>query len=179
MSNQRRRVHRLAWAVLLLLSACGNPAHSQPVRTETLDAANGFAPTLTDSTVPPIVADVRSVQASGEPGSYTFAVEISSPDENCFQYADWWEVIDEEGQLLYRRVLTHSHADEQPFTRSGGPVPVRMGAIVWVRAHMNIGGYGGVALHGSVQAGFQPAELSAGFAADLANQAPLPQDCAF
>lgn len=31
----------------------------------------------------------------------------------------------------------------------------------------------------TVQAGFQPAELSADFAADLANYAPLPQDRAF
>jgi len=178
MKTWLKRVHGLVWVALLLLSACGNPANSQAVATERLEATSRVTTTIPPSTAP-VVADVLSIQANGNPGNYTFAIEVASPDENCFQYADWWEVIDEEGQLLYRRVLTHSHADEQPFTRSGGPVPVMANTMVWVRAHMNIGGYGGTALHGSIQSGFQPAELSAGFAADLANHAPLPQDCAF
>ena len=47
-----------------------------------------------------------------------------------------------EGALLYRRILAHSHVDEQPFVRSGGPVPVGASDIVIVRGHMNPGGYG-------------------------------------
>ncbi|MBN1145907.1 MAG: hypothetical protein JXA78_01525 [Anaerolineales bacterium] len=124
-------------------------------------------------------ADVLSVRASGRPGDYRFAVEIRSPDRGCQQYADWWEVISEDGKLLYRRILLHSHVKEQPFARSGGPVPVGAGVVVWVRAHMKPGGYGGKAFKGSVQAGFRPAELSPNFAADLEKTLPLPEDCAF
>ena len=80
-------------------------------------------------------ADVIGVQVSGAPGAYQFNVTIKSPDTGCQQYADWWEVVSEDGRLLYRRVLLHSHVDEQPFTRSGGPVPIQADTVVWVRAH--------------------------------------------
>ncbi|MCK7579497.1 MAG: hypothetical protein MZV65_29830 [Chromatiales bacterium] len=120
-------------------------------------------------------ADVLAVQASGAPGAYQFNVTIRSPDTGCARYADWWEVLSEDGRLLYRRVLLHSHVGEQPFTRSGGPVPVQPGTVVWVRAHMNPAGYGGRALRGSVMAGFTAAELPADFAAGVAGQAPLPE----
>jgi len=65
------------------------------------------------------IAEVQSVKATGKSNSYTFAVTIKSPDIGCDRYADWWEVITPEGELLYRRVLLHSHVDEQPFTRTG------------------------------------------------------------
>jgi len=125
------------------------------------------------------VADVISVDVSGEEGSYTFSVGIRSTDEGCQQYADWWEVISEEGDLLYRRILLHSHVGEQPFVRSGGPVKIAADSVVWVRAHMNPGGYGGVVWKGSFAGGFSPAELDPGFAARLAETPPLPGDCAF
>jgi hypothetical protein len=126
-----------------------------------------------------IHADVVAVHASGQAGAYEFNVTLRSPDTGCRQYADWWEVVSEDGRLLYRRVLLHSHVDEQPFTRSGGPVPIQATTPVWVRAHMNTGGYGGRALHGSVQTGFVPATPKADFAAQLATQAPLPDGCDF
>jgi hypothetical protein len=124
-------------------------------------------------------ADVIGVQVSGAPGAYQFNVTIRSPDTGCQQYADWWEVVSEDGRLLYRRVLLHSHVDEQPFTRSGGPVSMQADTVVWVRAHMNTGGYGGAAFKGSVKAGFKPTEPLPSFAAGLAKQPPLPEGCDF
>lgn len=124
-------------------------------------------------------ADVISVQVSGNEGAYQFSVQVRSPDTGCEQYADWWEVVTEQGELVYRRVLLHSHVGEQPFTRSGGPVDILADSVVWVRAHMNPGGYGGQALRGSVRDGFEPAQTDSDFAADLAQQPPLPDDCAF
>ncbi len=124
-------------------------------------------------------ADVIGVQVSGAPGAYQFNVTIKSPDTGCAQYADWWEVVSEDGRLLYRRVLLHSHVDEQPFARSGGPVPVKPDTVVWVRSHMNTGGYGGVVFKGSVKTGFAKAEPPANFAAGLAKQVPLPEGCDF
>mgnify|MGYP005850746057 CR=1 FL=1 len=124
-------------------------------------------------------ADVVSVSVSGNEGDYRFSVEISSPDTGCGQYADWWEVVSEEGELIYRRVLLHSHVNEQPFTRSGGPVAIDANQKVWVRAHINNSGYGGNALLGSVEDGFESTEPEENFASDLENKEPLPDGCAF
>lgn len=124
-------------------------------------------------------ADVLSIQVTGNPGAYQFAVEIASPDTGCDLYADWWEVFSEDGQLLYRRILLHSHAGEQPFTRSGGPVAIDADTVVYVRAHMNTSGYGGQVLRGMVRDGFEPVEVSADFGAEMERIPPQPGDCAF
>ena len=124
-------------------------------------------------------ADVLSVQVTGEPGAYQFAVEVASPDTGCEQYADWWEVFSEDGQLIYRRILLHSHVTEQPFVRSGGPVDIAADEVVYVRAHMNTVGYGSTLMKGTVQGGFKPAEAVAGFGSGLERIPPLPEDCAF
>jgi len=124
-------------------------------------------------------ADVAAVEVRGDAGNYTFAVTVESPDTGCEQYADWWEVVSPDGALLYRRVLAHSHADEQPFTRSGGPVEVPADSTVLVRAHMNEAGYGGQTLRGTAAGDFEPADLPDDFAADLDAAAPQPDGCAF
>ncbi|MGB3614681.1 MAG: hypothetical protein WBA10_12885 [Elainellaceae cyanobacterium] len=128
-------------------------------------------------------AAIEGVSVSGNPGAYQFSVTIRSPDTGCDQYADWWEVADESGQLLYRRILAHSHVDEQPFTRSGGPVPLQPGDTAIVRVHMNTSGYSQRAYQGQVtaegSADFQAVTLAPDFAADLAQQDPLPTGCAF
>src|SRR5581483_1990309 len=95
-------------------------------------------------------ARIMKVQSSGSAGQYTFDVTIASNDTGCNHYADWWEVVDEHGMLLYRRVLLHDHADEQPFTRDGGPVNIAAGQTVTVRVHMNTSGYSSAGMRGSV-----------------------------
>lgn len=122
---------------------------------------------------------VTEVTVSGNEGAYSFAVEISSPDEDCDQYANWWEVVATDGTLLYRRILGHSHVDEQPFTRSGGPVPISDTQEVWIRGHMNNTGYSTKAFKGSVANGFSPEDTTDGFASELETSAPLPDRCAF
>ncbi len=124
------------------------------------------------NTIPASQADVLSTSVSGEPGTYNFSVTVSSPDEGCSQYADWWEIVSQDGELIYRRILLHSHVDEQRFTRSGGPVSIAADTIVLVRAHMHPGGYGGTALKGSLEQGFEQVELSADFAANLVETLP-------
>ena len=125
------------------------------------------------------LADVIGVEPRGSSGSYLFLVTVRSPDTGCGQYADWWEVITPAGELVYRRVLDHSHVKEQPFARSGGPVKVSEQQEVIVRAHMNRAGYGGAALRGSALGGFEPTVLAPDFAQAVAGQAPQPQGCAF
>jgi hypothetical protein len=123
-------------------------------------------------------ADVLRVVAQGKPGAYTLAVTVKSPDRSCDQYADWWEVVSPDGRLLFRRVLMHSHPEEQPFTRPGGPVPISAEQTVIVRAHLHPTGYGGAALRGSVAKGFETwSEAPPDFAAGLAREKPLPTEC--
>jgi hypothetical protein len=140
-------------------------------------SAAGFASATAAAALP--AARIVSVQASGSPGAYSFSVGVASPDLGCNQYADWWEVLSERGELLYRRILAHSHADEQPFVRSGGPVAVSANQVVWVRAHMHPGGYGGALFRGSVRSGFREAKAEPGFAAAVEKLPPLPDGCAF
>jgi hypothetical protein len=120
---------------------------------------------------------VIAVSAEGKPGAYTFDVTIRSNDTGCDHYVDWWEVVDERGALVYRRVLLHDHADEQPFSRSGGPVPAGGDQIVVVRAHVHPTGYSGEAMRGSARAGFKPVAQRAGFAQELETSPPLPERC--
>lgn len=124
-------------------------------------------------------AVVLAVSFTGNEENYTFNVRLESPDTGCDQYADWWEVFDEEGALLYRRILAHSHVDEQPFSRSGGPVKIKDTDFVYVRGHMNNLGYGSLVFGGTVKDGFEAKELPIEFAADLAEAEPLPENCAF
>lgn len=124
-------------------------------------------------------ADVIGVAAKGTPGEYIFQVTVKSPDTGCEKYADWWEVVSVEGDLIYRRILLHSHVDEQPFTRTGGEINIEKNTQVIVRAHMNTGGYGGKVWQGSVASGFREVTPRQGFAADLEKLAPQPEGCSF
>lgn len=126
-------------------------------------------------------AIVQNVTVSGNEGGYTFYVTLKSPDKGCSQYANWWEVITEEDELVYRRILGHSHVNEQPFTRSGGTVKISATDIIIIRGHMNNAGYGEgeIAMKGSVKTGFNLFEMNADFGADLETMAPQPNGCAF
>ncbi|MDT8415322.1 MAG: hypothetical protein RQ735_08075 [Flavobacteriaceae bacterium] len=125
-------------------------------------------------------AEVLGVEVSGKPNNYRFSVSIKSPDLGCKQYADWWEVISANGQtLFYRRILMHSHTDEQPFTRLGGPVKIDQHQKVIIRVHMNNSGYSTEVFSGSVATGFEKTQTKADFALDFAQRKPLPKNCAF
>jgi hypothetical protein len=166
-----RELRLWAWLIAvtsMMATACSNT-----------EPQEGEGPASPDSGSA-VGANIVAVRTSGSPGAYNFAVTLQSPDTGCDRYADWWEVITPDGELLYRRVLAHSHVNEQPFTRGGGPVDVEATTQVIVRAHMNDAGYGGVAFGGSVEAGFAAdASVAAQLAPQLAEQAPLPNGCAF
>lgn len=144
-----------------------------------------------DAAAPPAAyANVTAVTVTGPAGALTFGVSVSSADVDCSQFADWWEVLGTDGALLYRRVLTHSHTDENgttdvgapgnTFTRDGGPIAIETSTTVLVRAHMNRGGYRGQVLRGSADGGFAPAtDLPLGFASDVERLAPQPTGCSF
>ncbi|MEM7548446.1 MAG: hypothetical protein AAF363_02145 [Bacteroidota bacterium] len=125
------------------------------------------------------LAEIQGVNVSGKVSNYHFSVTVKSPDTGCDQYANWWEVLSENGELIYRRILAHSHVDEQPFTRSGGPVKIKDSDVVIVRMHMNNSGYSSLAMKGSAKGGFEKIILEEGFASEVELQAPQPDGCRF
>ena len=164
--------------VLLLFLCLSNSSCSQdkeePSSINSSETVNDTDPIATSKE-----ASIISITVSGSENNYTFNVGISSPDTGCEQYANWWEVITEERSLIYRRILGHSHVNEQPFVRSGGIVPITASQTVIIRAHMNTSGYGTVIYKGSVNTGFTKETLSADFANDLEKSSPQPTGCAF
>jgi len=90
-------------------------------------------------------ADVLGVRVgkSGD-GTFRFDVTIRHADDGWDHYADAFEVIGPDGQVLGMRVLYHPHVDEQPFTRSLTGVRIAPDvATVSVRAHDKVHGHGG------------------------------------
>ena len=135
-------------------------------------------------------AHVVAVSTSGSDQDYDFSVSVESADIDCTQFANWWEVLSEDGALLYRRILEHSHTDENgtadadmpgnTFTRSGGPVPIAADTVVLVRAHMSTGGYNGRVMRGSPSAGFADApDITSTFAAGVEADPPQSVSCDF
>ena len=126
-----------------------------------------------------VQANVTAVSTQGSTGAYRFAVTLKSDETGCEQYADWWEVLSVKGELLYRRILVHSHPDTQPFTRSGGSVKIKADDIVYVRAHMNKLGYVGDVFKGTVLTGFKKVTKVPKFSKNVEKQQPLPNGCTF
>jgi len=89
-------------------------------------------------------ADVLKVEAVEERGDqWTFVVTVRHDDKDPDHWADWWIVRTPEGRELGRRVLLHSHVDEQPFTRDERIHLPRTVTVVVVEAHDKVHGYGG------------------------------------
>ena len=63
--------------------------------------------------------DVVGAEATpADDGTWTIAVTLSSPYDTPERYADAWRALGPDGTEYGVRVLTHDHANEQPFTRS-------------------------------------------------------------
>ena len=63
-------------------------------------------------------ADVVAVRGFGGPDAWLLEVTVRSPDTGCERYADWWEVVTPEGELLSRRILDPSPLSEPPSPRA-------------------------------------------------------------
>lgn len=124
-------------------------------------------------------ANVTAVFSKKVKESYRFGVTLKSDETGCEQYADWWEILNEEGQLLYRRILVHSHPNTQPFTRWGNSVEVKENEILYIRGHMNKLGYAGDVFKGSIRQGFTKIEEVPDFNESIETQTPLPKGCLY
>ena len=97
-------------------------------------------------------ADVLYVKGVlNQDDTWTFSVTVAHPDTGWEDYADGWDVLTLDGEVLrpdpdspFTRLLLHPHETEQPFTRSQSNVVIPNGvASVRVRAHDLVDGYGG------------------------------------
>ncbi len=90
-------------------------------------------------------ADVLNVKVQKSAnGTYNFSVTVKHADAGWDHYANKWEVVTPDGQVIATRVLAHPHDNEQPFTRSKSGVKVPEGITeVVVRAGDSVHGLGG------------------------------------
>lgn len=73
-----------------------------------------------------------------------FSVTVKHSDEGWDHYANRWEILNPEREIIATRVLMHPHEQEQPFTRSLPAVVIPEGIeAVIVRAHDSVHEYGG------------------------------------
>jgi hypothetical protein len=70
------------------------------------------------------------------------------------QFADWWQVEDLAGNVLGRRILTHSHGS-QPFTRSATIAIPTAVELVFIRGHDMLHGFGGQGIQLNLRTGEQ------------------------
>lgn len=63
-----------------------------------------------------VIENVQVTSRGAE--QYNFSVTLRHDDTGWDHYANAWDVIDMEGNVLGKRVLHHPHVNEQPFTRS-------------------------------------------------------------
>jgi hypothetical protein len=89
-------------------------------------------------------ANVVGVRMTQRGASYNLAVTVRHAAAGWDHYADKWDVLTPDGEVIATRVLAHPHDYEQLFTRSLGGVRIPAGlAKVRVRAHDKVHGYGG------------------------------------
>ncbi|MGH1486600.1 MAG: hypothetical protein ACRBCI_10300 [Cellvibrionaceae bacterium] len=89
-------------------------------------------------------ADVINVEARYNGGnSFQIITTVKHADTGWKHYADGWEILDEQGNVIGKRVLYHPHVNEQPFTRSHTlDIPKSVKQIT-VRALDSVHGQGG------------------------------------
>ena len=86
----------IAGVVMLAIVACGGETTPSAI-PPTPGLFDG--PTPTSEPTPAERADVIDVSISGAPGGYSLSVTVASPDLGCSSYADWREVVSEDGVL--------------------------------------------------------------------------------
>jgi len=90
-------------------------------------------------------ADVLDVSVScSSQSNCRFDVTVRHDDDGWEHYANRWEILSPDGEILATRELLHPHDNEQPFTRSLDKVkiPDELKEVV-IRAHDLIHGDGG------------------------------------
>ena len=84
------------------------------------------------------------IRPAAESGRFDIEVTLRHADSGWDHYANRWEVLSPDGQVMATRVLAHPHEHEQPFTRglSGVKIPAQF-TWIRVRGHDLVHGHGG------------------------------------
>ncbi len=129
----KRTLGLIALLGLLLAAGCATATTPPPTTTS---EPTGQSVSL---------ADVMFVRASLQADeTWTFEVTVQHEDTGWRHYADRWEVLTLDREVLATRVLAHPHVEEQPFTRSQSGIVIPEGVSeLRVRAHDLVHGYGG------------------------------------
>lgn len=117
-------------------------------RSSSLIGLAGVLATLSMAMVPASAGEADVVDAKIVPssdGSYRFDVALLHADTGWEHYADAFEILDGEGNILATRILVHPHVDEQPFTRSLSGVKIGPQlSEVTIRGRDSVHEYGGI-----------------------------------
>jgi hypothetical protein len=91
-----------------------------------------------------VIAATAQMDASG---TWSVSATIRHADTGWEHYADRFDVLDEDGNVLGSRTLLHPHVEEQPFTRSLHGLAIPSGVqTITVRAHDSVDGLGGASI---------------------------------
>lgn len=136
------------WNGMLMLGAVWQSSRLKIAgihRVKSMNKLLGLPTLLVAITVNAGEADVAAVDVTrSTDGTYSFDVTVQHADDGWKHYANRWEVVAPDGDVLGTRTLYHPHVDEQPFTRSltGVVIPPNV-TTVTVRAHDLVHGDGG------------------------------------
>ena len=146
--------------------------------------AESQSPALIDG---PIILSTDITQKDNN--KYDISVTIQSPNEGCNRYADWWEAITEEGELLHRKILDSSQGFEHQFTSNALIDILDPDQTIIIRGHFSEDidsyrygygtGYTTQSMKGQVSqpSSFQQVRLPSQFAARVERQGEQPKEC--
>ncbi len=88
-----------------------------------------------------VAIEYAKLESEGD-GRWRISVTLRHNDTGRQHYADYWRVVDKNGNVIATRKLVHPHVDEQPFTRSLSKVKIADGIrYVYIEAHDNVHGW--------------------------------------
>jgi hypothetical protein len=142
----------------IVLTGCAAPTNQGLTPTQSPESLETPIPT---ASIMPDTHDLDLREANvtaveyedlGE-GSYRFTVTLFHDDDGeAPSFADWWQVEDESGTVLGRRVLLHSHSTH-PFSRSETiAIPADISSVI-IRGHDMLHGYGGQSMRLDLRTG--------------------------
>ena len=134
-----------ALALTVVAAGCGSSdsiAEPSLIPSETATSEAGDPAEPTPETLFP---DVLAAEATTTDGTtFDFSATLSSAYDSPERYADAWRILGPDGTEYGIRVLTHDHANEQPFTRSLSSVEIPIDVtVVTVEGRDQVSGWGG------------------------------------